>query len=650
MADLSPSPKFKGFVAGTSTPLVGGKLYTYLAGTTTPQATAKDQAGTANTNPIILDSNGECDLWLGNVSFKLVLKDSLDVTQWTVDNVQSATQILASIASLNVATFALLGSTAATLNQTVNILGHTTASIGGGQFIAKSGSVTNDGGMNINSATGGLYWSRINYQKISLSFFGVLTSNSDNGIYIQKAINYAQGKTIYEDVGGTYVVTTAVNYDVSGLGYSSGLKLIGAGQNKTYFDNRTGDNLISLSSGNLASDFMINALLSDFSIINPTSVANTGGIFLTGVWLSKISNVSVKDQGKFGIYMLSTIGDATDCYNVEISNCELNFNGYSGIRCYSVSGLNAGIKIINNRVVGNTLGGIECYSFVDGVISGNAIAYNSLFGVYLGRDSGGNYSKITTVENNEFDSNQGIQLKIDYCDTVSESRNYYIANNAAPIVTNFIYITTNAINVKSELLYVRVPVAYTGITAFYIEAGALYVNILNPSWSSWQNAGNTKYNNLATGAFIFDGNTALTSQSVIGLSFPSTQVPSSNANTLDDYEELTYSGSYVSSSNITGTPTFQDGTYTKIGERVFLEGQWTFTCTAAAVTTLTFTLPFNQKTNTTAAIGVAQDVNSYTVGGVSDATSGNNTQFIITFVSLAIGARVVKFSINYPTA
>ena len=79
MADLSPSPKFKGFVAGTSTPLAGGKLYTYLSGTLTPQATAKDQAGTANTNPVILDANGECDLWLGSFSFKLVLKDSLDV-------------------------------------------------------------------------------------------------------------------------------------------------------------------------------------------------------------------------------------------------------------------------------------------------------------------------------------------------------------------------------------------------------------------------------------------------------------------------------------------------------------------------------------------------------------------------------------------
>ena len=89
MADLSPSPKFKAFVTGTSTPLAGGKLYTYLAGTTTPQATAKDLAGTANTNPVILDANGECDLWLGGFSFKIILKDSLDVQQWSVDNIRS---------------------------------------------------------------------------------------------------------------------------------------------------------------------------------------------------------------------------------------------------------------------------------------------------------------------------------------------------------------------------------------------------------------------------------------------------------------------------------------------------------------------------------------------------------------------------------
>jgi microcystin-dependent protein len=70
-------------------PLAGGKLYTYQSGTTTPQATYTDSGGlTANANPLILDSSGYATMWLNPaLSYKFVLKDSNDVTQWTTDNV-----------------------------------------------------------------------------------------------------------------------------------------------------------------------------------------------------------------------------------------------------------------------------------------------------------------------------------------------------------------------------------------------------------------------------------------------------------------------------------------------------------------------------------------------------------------------------------
>lgn len=71
------------------TPLAGGKLYTYQAGTTTPQVTYTDQTGaTPNANPITLDANGECSMWLDpSLSYKFVLQDSNGVVQWTVDSV-----------------------------------------------------------------------------------------------------------------------------------------------------------------------------------------------------------------------------------------------------------------------------------------------------------------------------------------------------------------------------------------------------------------------------------------------------------------------------------------------------------------------------------------------------------------------------------
>lgn len=86
-ASLSPVAKQQFFDANGN-PLAGGKVYTYQAGTTTPLATYTDASGsTPNANPIILDSAGEANIWLGSQNYKFILKDANDVTQWTVDNI-----------------------------------------------------------------------------------------------------------------------------------------------------------------------------------------------------------------------------------------------------------------------------------------------------------------------------------------------------------------------------------------------------------------------------------------------------------------------------------------------------------------------------------------------------------------------------------
>lgn len=88
MALLSPNPKQQFFDANGE-PLVGGKVYTYEAGTSTPVATYVDSAGvTQNTNPIILDSRGMCNIWLlDTVNYKYVVKDADDVLIFTTDNI-----------------------------------------------------------------------------------------------------------------------------------------------------------------------------------------------------------------------------------------------------------------------------------------------------------------------------------------------------------------------------------------------------------------------------------------------------------------------------------------------------------------------------------------------------------------------------------
>lgn len=86
-ATLLPVPRAR-FFTPAGLPLAGGKVFTYAAGTTTPLASYTDYSGlVANTNPVILDANGEANIWLSNTLYKIVLKDSTDVTLWTVDNV-----------------------------------------------------------------------------------------------------------------------------------------------------------------------------------------------------------------------------------------------------------------------------------------------------------------------------------------------------------------------------------------------------------------------------------------------------------------------------------------------------------------------------------------------------------------------------------
>lgn len=96
--NLSPLPIQK-FFDNNGNPLNGGKLFTYVAGTTNKVATYTDSGGgTSNANPIILDFRGECNLWIDpQRSYKFVLAPSTDTDPptnpiWTVDNITAAPQ------------------------------------------------------------------------------------------------------------------------------------------------------------------------------------------------------------------------------------------------------------------------------------------------------------------------------------------------------------------------------------------------------------------------------------------------------------------------------------------------------------------------------------------------------------------------------
>lgn len=81
------------FFSNNGVPLAGGKIFTYAAGTTTPQAAyTASQGNIAWTNPIVLDAAGRVpsggEIWITDgLIYKFVLKDANDVLIATYDNI-----------------------------------------------------------------------------------------------------------------------------------------------------------------------------------------------------------------------------------------------------------------------------------------------------------------------------------------------------------------------------------------------------------------------------------------------------------------------------------------------------------------------------------------------------------------------------------
>jgi len=92
------------FFDNNGIPLSGGLIYSYLAGTTTPQATYTSSTGLiAHSNPIVLDSSGRVpsgEIWLSQLLlYKFVLQTSVGVTIGTYDNISSIAGSLPTISN-----------------------------------------------------------------------------------------------------------------------------------------------------------------------------------------------------------------------------------------------------------------------------------------------------------------------------------------------------------------------------------------------------------------------------------------------------------------------------------------------------------------------------------------------------------------------
>lgn len=88
-APLAPYPRLQ-FFDGDGDPYPLSKLYTYVAGTTTPAATYSDSdLGSANSNPVVADADGRFGaIYLAASSYRFVFSTADDVVIFTADDIQ----------------------------------------------------------------------------------------------------------------------------------------------------------------------------------------------------------------------------------------------------------------------------------------------------------------------------------------------------------------------------------------------------------------------------------------------------------------------------------------------------------------------------------------------------------------------------------
>ena len=434
--------------------LSGGKIYTYVAGTSTPTFTYTTAAGDiAHSNPIILDSAGRVpsgEIWLTDgVLYKFVLKDSGDALIATYDNISGINSNAVAYTNQQEIITATAGQTVFDLTITyapgTNSLSVFVDGVNqygpGAQYAyteTDGNTITFNSGLHVGAkvkftstqqqGAGAVDASQVSYtppfvdsqttnveaklaQTISAKDFGAVGDGVvDDTVAIQNAIDYLASVTgVLFFPQGTYRITSPLTNTTSGV------SLIGEGSKATIiYNDQIGDAIVFGDAANELTQCRIVGIKIQGSAtsgrgfygkifgtqceLNDVYV-NSGsvGIQLDTCYSSKYYNVWVKDTVSHGIFV------NTQSHSTNFIGCKVQLAGGNGIRirgCYSVlvSGSNFEFNQINQINIETSCRDI---SIADNYFEGLMPYTSGYAGVYV--NTGAN---VVSVRNNFFDATQ----------------------------------------------------------------------------------------------------------------------------------------------------------------------------------------------------------------------------------------------------
>lgn len=403
--------------------LSGGKIYTYAAGTNTPQSTYTTGSGLiAHANPIILDSAGRVptgEIWLTDGSvYKFVIKDANDTLIGTYDNIVGINSNFVNYSSSQEIQTATAGQTVFTLTtmayqpatNTLSVFVDGVNQYGPGAQYAytetSSTSVTFTNGLHVGASVkfttsvinnaGGVDASQVTYnppftggevtnveaklaQIVSVKDFGAVGDGvTDDTAAIQAAIDSGAGAVYFPTSIASYYITAQLvlnsNQQIYGDGPSSWIEVIDGSANAFYANGKSGINIRNLK-------------ISCKTQANPTDYK--GAVVLQSCSNCTVENLSVFNMHYWGVALAST-NDTT------VQNCR--FSSFWGVTtsvgndsaCISLYKQSSENYINNNYITAATWHGILVQDPYTGdtpaqnIISDNYIAGGQLaYGIAL---------------------------------------------------------------------------------------------------------------------------------------------------------------------------------------------------------------------------------------------------------------------------
>lgn len=217
------SPRTK-FTNSSGIPIAGGTVTVYLAGTTTLATTYQDKAlTTANTNPITLDANGECLLWVDSAyTYKILLADAdgATVSGYPVDNLPGVADIGAAATA---AAAAAASSAAAAATSAAAAAASAAAALANGRIYASTAA-------GLAAVASGEYFV-VPQASTSNTFYDLYLNSAGSAVYVNSYPSTALVATINAAVTSTvttYGLTTTTSNFAAGATYY-GIRATGAG-------------------------------------------------------------------------------------------------------------------------------------------------------------------------------------------------------------------------------------------------------------------------------------------------------------------------------------------------------------------------------------------------------------------------------------